>query len=542
MMSTIIINSVQSSSATTNILIKSPLTAKTISFQKTRFTHGVASGDVSQNTAVLWTRVNHEASLALDVSTKPDFKRLDFKKGNIPALEENDFTVKVTVTGLEPNRQYFYRWTTGHSVSGIGTFKTAPSTGSTTNIHFSWSGNSDSSKIDGKPVFGNWRSLFSALLERPDFFVYLGDTIYSEDRAGGNSGVSSAQTLDQFRQIYKDSRNILALHALLQRVPIYPSWDDHEVRSDWAGQTVSHFFYNIGNKAFREYMPISEKQTVTISSSECADSPQYRVFHWGKDADIIILDTRTCRSANVQNICHTDLAPTLPAVIRNQFPAFFPPQLPPGCLDAINDPARTMLGSTQKSMFKNALAHSTAKFKFVISSVSMQQTYILPYEGWEGYAAERKEILNFIRDNNIKNVIFLATDLHLNVMNDVFIDRFADPTPMAYEFITGPIAALTDENRILRAFPNAGQDAVKAKQNIFSLLSVDCRNLNEFSYGSVDVNSKTGLAKVTLKDEDGKVIKDQLNPETKCTKTFGTSASANSQPFAITDSIVMPTL
>ena len=432
---------------------------------------------------------------------------------------------------MTPTDRYFYRWSIGRIPSEIGMFKTAPTTSSATNIHFSWSGNSDSSKINGKSVFGNWISLLSALRERPDFFIYLGDTIYSEDRAGGDPRVPKAQTLDEFRQIYKDSRNILALYALLQRVSIYPLWDDHEVRSDWAGQTVDPFFYNIGNKAFREYMPIGEDQSVG-SSSECAGSPQYRVFHWGKDADFIIIDTRSCRSANVEQICRGDIAPTLPAFIRNQFPAFFPPQLPPGCLDAINDPTRTMLGSTQKAMFKDALAHSSAKYKFVISSASMQQTYILPYEGWEGYAGERKEILNFIKNNHIENVIFLTTDLHLNVMNEVFIDRFTDPTPAAYEFITGPIAPLTDENRILQFFgPNVGPEAVKAKQNIFSLLGVDCRNLNEFSYGSVDVNSKTGIAKVTLKDENGRVIKDQLNPEIGCTKTFGTSTSPASQSF-----------
>ena len=79
--------------------------------------------------------------------------------------------------------------------------------------------------------------------------------------------------------------------------------------------------------------------------------------------------------------------------------------------------------------------------------------------------------------------------------------------------------------------PNVGPEAVKAKQNIFSLLGVDCRNLNEFSYGSVDVNSKTGIAKFILKDENGRVIKDQLNPEIECTKTFGTSTSPASQSF-----------
>ena len=529
MNATIVFNSQVSTATALNKPITSTLTAKTSNFQKIRFTHGVGSGDVSQHSAVLWTRINQEGLLTLDISTRPDFKGPDFKKSNIPALEENDFAVKVTVTGLEPNHQYFYRWSSGKIISEIGLFKTAPTTASPTNIHFSWSGDSDVTIINGKPVFGNWKSLFSALLERPNFFIYLGDTIYSQDRAGSVSGIPDprapdAETLDEYRQLYKGSRNVPALHALLQRVPIYASWDDHEVRSDWAGQTVDPFFYNIGNKAFREYMPIGEDQTAETNSG-CAGPTQFRVFHWGKEADVIIIDTRSCRSANAQVACGGDLAPTLPDPIRKQLAEFFPNPVPAGCLDAINNPTRTMLGITQKAMFKEALAHSTAKYKFVISSVSMQQLYVLPYEGWEGYAAERKEILNFIQDNHIENVIFLTTDQHINTMNEVSIDHFTNLKPIAFEFITGPIAALTDEQRILKVFgPDRGPLAIKAKQDLLeTVVGVDCLNLNEFSYGSVDVNSRTGMAKVTLKDDTGKTIHDQLNPQISCTKTFGES-------------------
>lgn len=227
--------------------------------------------------------------------------------------------------------------------------------------------------------------------------------------------------------------------------------------------------------------------------------------------------------------------------MRNQFPAFFPPQLPPGCINAVNDPTRTMLGNTQKAMFKDALAHSTAKYKFVISSVSMQQAYIFPYDRWEGYSAERNEILNFIRDNHIQNVIFLTTDEHLNMMNDVFIDRFTNPTPIAYEFITGPIAPLTDENNILKIFPVQGPQAVKAKQDILNLVvGVDCSNLNAFSYGSVDINSKTGVANVTLKDESGRTIRDETNQNIACTKTFGTESSTSSSPTSTTQNLDTP--
>jgi len=37
------------------------------------FTHGVASGEVTHGSAVLWTRVDQEAALTVDVSTDPRF-------------------------------------------------------------------------------------------------------------------------------------------------------------------------------------------------------------------------------------------------------------------------------------------------------------------------------------------------------------------------------------------------------------------------------------------------------------------------------------
>jgi PhoD-like phosphatase len=60
-----------------------------------------------------------------------------------------------------------------------------------------------------------------------------------------------------------------------------------------------------------------------------------------------------------------------------------------------------------------------------------------PYDRGEGYAAERKEILDFIRSHRIENVVFLTTDIHANLINQAFVDRFADPQPIAQEFTSG---------------------------------------------------------------------------------------------------------
>lgn len=514
------------------VLIVSPGTISKVSATIT-FPNGVASGDVTSNSAVLWTRTNQDAMINLEVSSHPNFVPPEFKS-SVHAALVNDSTAKSTVTGLRANTLYYYRFSAGGTYSDVGWFKTAPLEVQAADVHFAWSGDTDPSIVPGQVnrYFGGWTALVSAITERPDFFVYLGDVIYSDLRAnnGKSAQVDDVKTLDGFRQIYKQARDVAALHELLRQTSIYPVWDDHEVRSDWAGQTVDRTIYTFGKKAFNEYMPIREPWVP--SDPNCAGPVQFRVKHWGSGIDLIILDTRSCRSANAQSACLVpslsdptkmvpDPAPTLPPPLRDSLktPDGKPllSKLPDGCLSAIKDPNRTMLGPTQKAMFKSALMNSKAKFKFVISSVNIQQTYAFPYDNWEGYSAERSEILKFIRDNSIKNVIFMSTDSHLNLMNQVSLDKVTDSKKIAYEVVTGPIAALTDEKNLLAQSPIY----LAAKKDILSnKLVVDCFNLNKFSYGSVIFTKGTNLLKITLKDENGNTIQDEVRPNTQCTKTF----------------------
>jgi phosphodiesterase/alkaline phosphatase D-like protein len=178
-----------------------------------------------------------------------------------------------------------------------------------------------------------------------------------------------------------------------------------------------------------------------------------------------------------------------------------------------------MLGSVQKKRFKSALIGSTAKFKFVISQVPIQQLYALPYDRWEGYAAERNEILNFIRSNRVSNVVFLSTDIHANLINEVFIDRFRDRATIAQEFVTGPVAEDTLQASIQAQ--NFGPLPLVAFKALLTTVGVNCRNLDTYSFGLVEVNGATGTASVTLNDQRGAPIRDELLSSMVCAKTLG---------------------
>ena len=47
----------------------------------------------------------------------------------------------------------------------------------------------------------------------------------------------------------------------------------------------------------------------------------------------------------------------------------------------------------QYAAFTKAIRASTATFKVIVNEVPMQQLYALPYDRWEGYAAERERLL-----------------------------------------------------------------------------------------------------------------------------------------------------
>jgi alkaline phosphatase D len=461
------------------------------------FTHGVASGDVTPTSAVLWTRVDREASLQVEVSPDPNFPGKTLTR-TATAIAATDFTVKVIAEPLDPARPYYYRFTDGETTSDTGSFRTAPPRDISAPVRFVFTGDSDGTRINGQPAYNQFEVLDAARRENPDFFVYLGDTIYADS----DRRPAPARTLDEYRALYKENREYSALRGLMQAVSTYAIWDDHEVHNDFAGQTVDRALFAAGRRAFLEYMPLLNLPFPDRAS--CAADPMFRLFRWGSDIDLIILDERSCRSADAEHACSSDPAPALSSLLR--LLVNVPPSPPPGCLDALRDSSRTLLGGFQKLVFKSALLYSKAKFKFVINEVPIQQIYGFPYDRWEGYASERDEILRFIRDHNIANVIFLTTDLHANFLGKVVLDRLANPVPVADEFVAGPIATHTFEKEIQGIFPLSPDDY----RRIFEVVGVECAEADTYGYGLVEVQG--GAATISLKNDRGEVL---------CRKTIG---------------------
>jgi alkaline phosphatase D len=479
------------------------------------FPDGVASGDVTHSRAVVWTRTSAAAEVTLEVAEDSSFTRPLFQQ-RLKASADAGFTVKYTLRALEADTVYHYRWRAGASLSEAGTFRTAPLPWDRKSVRFVFSGDSDATKVNGAPGVNRFEVLEAARKDDPAFFVYLGDTIYTDSLLRGAAG--RATTFEEFRQTYRAAREIPALRDLLRTTPAFAIWDDHEVADNWNPITVDPFLFARGRQAFLEFLPLGDPALPV--DSVCLDRPLFRYFRWGSDVDLIILDERSCRSKDATAACLTatgdaDLAPTLPSLFR--FFVRLPSEPPRGCREALAAPGRTMIGPTQKWLLQYYLLYSTARFKFVINPVAIQEYFFVPYDRWEGYAAERAEILNFIRDHGIRNVIFLTADTHANLMNAVFVDRFTDSDPVAYEFIAGPIAADTLEEVI---FATTGVEAATVNQ-LAASVGADCWDLNAFGYGLVEVNADAGTATVSLKNDRGEIFRSKGDPRVLCTKTFG---------------------
>ena len=151
------------------------------------FTSGVASGEVTAHPVVLWTRVEQPAFVVAQVALDHAFRHI---VRLLPAVAqaETDLTVRVSVHGLRPDTRYFYRFvhvalsqrSVQVQVSATGTFRSAPHRHQGRDVHFAFSG-------DSEAVFQPFELLQTIQKEHPDFFVYLGETIYADnDSTAGN--------------------------------------------------------------------------------------------------------------------------------------------------------------------------------------------------------------------------------------------------------------------------------------------------------------------------------------------------------------------
>jgi phosphodiesterase/alkaline phosphatase D-like protein len=412
------------------------------------FPNGIASGDTTQTSTVLWARSNSTGTLVFEYSTDPNFGSV---LGTLSAQVTDPLKPsKVDVTGLNPDTQYYYRVKNAGGEALVGQFTTAAATGSRVGVRFGVSG-------DWRGELAPYPAISNADERNLDFFVELGDTMYSDFaspavRNPDGSEKPQALTLDEFRlkhdEVYGGRFGENAWADLRASTSILATIDDHEVINDFGGGALASLdprlndstpgrlvndtrLYENGLQAFQEFNPIRDQFYADTGDVRTANERKlYRYNTYGSDAATFVLDARSFRDAELPDVTNLND----PAQVSNFLTQSF-------------NPSRTLLGRPQVEDLKRDLLDAETKgitWKYVMVPEPIQNLGVLGAgDRFEGYAAERTEILKFINENQINNVVFVAADIHGTLVNNLtYQERPGGPqiATNAFEISTGSVA------------------------------------------------------------------------------------------------------
>lgn len=309
------------------------------------FPQSIVSGDPKPDSVILWTRVEDgidvDLALTLQVALDESFSQLVVEEA-FTALAAADNCLKVRVTELNAGQYYYYRFVYQKDgtnyLSKNGRTKTAPSIDSDAKVKFAY--------VSCQDYIGRYYNTYLSVLDNDDldFVVHLGDYIYEttgdplfqESTAErsitfndsenvltigvGDKTTQAANSLDNYRQLYKEYRTDELLQKVHERFPMIAIWDDHEFSDDsWTDRAT----YLDGaadeqqtqrkknsEMAYFEYMPIDHQQPHTqeeLASGEIAiddshlypNTRIYRDFHFGQHLHLAMTDFRTNRPDHI---------------------------------------------------------------------------------------------------------------------------------------------------------------------------------------------------------------------------------------------------
>jgi alkaline phosphatase D len=398
----------------------------------------------------------------------------------------------VLLDGLPPGQDIFYRVRfedlDGQGLAGdmqVGHFRTASVARSS--VSFAWSGDTTGQGWGIDESRGGMRTYRTMLDNRPDFFIHSGDHIYADcpverelmlpDGGTWRNVVTEeksvvAETLAQFRGNYKYNwldQNFRAFHAA---VPLFAQWDDHEVTNDWApigtadatgyAEDGSSLLVARARRAFHEFMPM---RAVPVQD----DGRIYRKIAYGPLLDVFMIDMRSYRDSSFNKG-----EPSEPCI----------------------------LGAAQLAWLKRELVASDATWKVIAADMPIglvSEDAIALGDGLpERREHEIADLLSFMKRAGLRNIVWLTADVHYTAAHHYDPNRavFQDFEPF-WEFVSGPL--------------HAGTWAPAPLDNTFgpkAMFQKGCSGENlapcygmQF-FGRVDIDGKTEVMTVTLKDVD----------------------------------------
>jgi alkaline phosphatase D len=368
------------------------------------FPQSVLSGDPRPGSIVLWTRVEDpkranedlevELHMALD-EAMTQLIELSADALYMKAAADADHCLAARVGGLDPGATYYYqfRYTSadGIAASRVGRTRTAPAADSAESVKFA--------VMSCQDYGGKYYHVARHIAQQDlDFVLHLGDYVYETTgdpsfqsdsderrvkfsapeealelgRAGSN--YLAAQSLSNYRDLYKLYRSDPDMQALHERHPIIAIWDDHEFSDDSHGDVAT---YSDGredeaeperraaaDQAWYEYMPVDFSADSTSKLDKAGKFPDnfsiYRSFVFGEHLELVVTDLRRFRP---DHLVPEDAPPGAVFLTAEEVAANF--ETPPTDLVPYVD-----IASFGEGAYKDALAQNAEALGITTESLS----------------------------------------------------------------------------------------------------------------------------------------------------------------------------
>src|SRR5262245_9910285 len=474
-------------------------------------TSGIQIGDVTGDRAIVWSRADRPARLFVERAYKQDFSDVVRVRGPL-ALDTTDYTARLDLTGLAPDREVFVRVVFEDASSGktlsepvAGRFLTMPS--KKRDVSFAWSGDTAGQGWGINKDWGGMKCYEAVRRDQPDFFVHCGDTIYADGPIAAEVKLPGdavwknlvteevskvAESLKEFRGRYAYNLMDDNVRRLAAEVPQVWQWDDHEVTNNWSDskdlsadarytEKNVHLLTARATRAFMEWAPL---RWHGADESERV----YRKISYGPLLDVFVLDMRSYRGPNSYN--------------RQEKPG----------------PDTAFLGARQLAWLKDGLAGSKARWKVVSADMPIG---LLVEDGKDaegrmryeavangdgpvlGREHEFAELFAHLKRRNVRNVVWITADVHYAAAHyyDPAKAQFTDFAPF-WEFVAGPMRA--------GGFGPNKLDNTFGPQVMFEASPRGRANVPPTEggqyYGLVRIDGKTGALRVQIKNLDGAVL------------------------------------
>jgi phosphodiesterase/alkaline phosphatase D-like protein len=335
---------------------QSPLAAEPVQSVEWIWAGGVTTDAVSIRARI----VVPNAVVRLAISPESAMTKAHYLE---PVSGAQDSTAEVAAfeaSGLTPDTEYWYAVEVDGNLdlSRQGRFRTYPQGAFSFTFAFGSCANE-----------GSNGAVFDTIREAdPRFFFATGDFFYANIDANDPA---------RYWEAYAHNLTAPAQAALYERVPIAYVWDDHDYGPNNAdGEAPGR---EAAQTVYREAVP-----HYPLGAGAGAE-PIYQAFTVGR-VRFIVTDTRSARTTASQP----------------------------------DDATKTMLGAEQKAWFKHELLAANGTFPVIVWVNT--DPWIVPAseggDGWGGYATERRELADFIADNDIRGLMMLSGDAHMLAIDD----------------------------------------------------------------------------------------------------------------------------